>query len=74
MQEIEKKAENYQRGWLYLDVITGSSAQKFYRSYGNYYLGELPDYALCADGHPHPGIIYYKRLRTDSAENVATSH
>lgn len=74
MQTLEHKAESYQRGLLYLDVIAGSAAENFYRAHGYHYLGELPDYALCADGHPHPGAIYYKRLRTSPAENVATSY
>ncbi|QCP58058.1 GNAT family N-acetyltransferase [Pantoea sp. SO10] len=74
MQTLEHKAESYQRGLLYLDVIADSAEEIFYRAHGYRYLGELPDYALCADGHPHPGAIYYKRLRTSPAENVATSY
>ncbi|MBA0036678.1 GNAT family N-acetyltransferase [Pantoea sp. BIGb0393] len=74
MQALEQKAESHQRGLLYLDVIAGSSAEEFYRSHGYHYLGELPDYALCSDGHSHPSAIYYKRLRTGSAENVVSSY
>lgn len=74
MQALEDKAERCHRSLLFLDVIAGSTIENFYRSHGYHYLGELPDYALCANGHPQPGAIYYKRLHTNPAENVVTSY
>lgn len=74
MQVLEQKAQSCHRGLLYLDVIAGSTTENFYRAHGYHFLGELPDYAFCGDGHPQPGAIYYKRLPTSSAENVVTSH
>lgn len=74
MNRLESEAESYQRSLLYLDVLAGSPIEHFYRAHGYHYLGELPDYALCAEGHPHPGAIYYKRLRASAAETVTTSY
>ncbi|ORM59400.1 GNAT family N-acetyltransferase [Pantoea rodasii] len=74
MHKLEEQAGRCARGLLYLDVLAGSPVEAFYRAQGYHYLGELPDYALRADGHPHPGAIYYKRLRTCPAETAATSY
>ncbi|MGC4087368.1 MAG: GNAT family N-acetyltransferase [Polyangiaceae bacterium] len=74
MQALEQKAEACHRGLLYLDVMAGSPAEAFYRAQGYHYLGELPDYSLRADGHPHPGVIYYKRLRVSAPETAMTTY
>lgn len=74
MQVLEQKAEACHRGLLYLDVMAGSPAEAFYRTQGYHYLGELPDYSLRADGHPHPGAIYYKRLRPGAPEDASSTY
>ncbi|MFK3796750.1 GNAT family N-acetyltransferase [Pseudomonas sp. NPDC088444] len=67
MHAVEQAAYQHQRGLLYLDTLSGSPAEDFYRSLGYQLCGKLPDYACNPDGEYHATAIYYKLLSRKSA-------
>jgi acetyltransferase len=62
MSAVEQAAYQHQRGLLFLDTLSGSPAEDFYRALGYQLCGKLPDYACNPDGEYHATAIYYKLL------------
>ncbi|MBA1241135.1 GNAT family N-acetyltransferase [Pseudomonas japonica] len=63
MLELETSARQLQRGLLFLDTETGSTAEHFYQGLGYQRGGEIPDYACSPDGTYRPTSLYYKILQ-----------
>jgi acetyltransferase len=63
MAELEAAARQAQRGLLYLDTETGSTAEYLYQGLGYERVGQIPDYACSPDGHYRPTSLYYKTLQ-----------
>jgi acetyltransferase len=63
MSAVEQAAQQHNRGLLFLDTLSGSPAEDFYRALGYQLSGKLPDYACNPDGEYHATAIYYKLLR-----------
>jgi len=62
MEAAEEAALADGKTLLVLDTVTGSSADRLYRSLGWTEVGEIPDFALYPDGTPCPTTFFYKRL------------
>ncbi|MFJ3482923.1 GNAT family N-acetyltransferase [Pseudomonas sp. NPDC090202] len=67
MNAVEQAARQHNRGLLFLDTLSGSPAEDFYRALGYELSGRLPDYACNPDGEYHATAIYYKLLSRKSA-------
>ena len=63
MTAAEDRARTDGRWLLVLDTVTGSAADRFYRSLGWHETGVVPDYALLPDGTPWPATFFWKDLR-----------
>ncbi len=62
MAEAEKAAKSIGCTLLVLDTEAQSSAEHVYKHLGWSRVGEVPGYALGADGVPRPNAYYYKQL------------
>ena len=63
MAELETAARQAQRGLLYLDTETGSTAEYLYQGLGYERAGQIPDYACSPEGQYRPTSLYYKILQ-----------
>ena len=62
MTDLERVARTQARTLLVLDTVTGSDADRLYRSLGWTFVGEIPGYAEHPDG-PRPTSYFYKEVR-----------
>lgn len=62
MLELERQALSLGRTLLTLDTVTGSAADRLYRSLGYIECGEIPRYAMMPDGSWCGTTIFYKQL------------
>jgi GNAT superfamily N-acetyltransferase len=62
MSAVEHEARRRGRSLLVLDTETGSDGDSFYAALGWMRVGEVPGYALDADGIARPTTILYKEL------------
>lgn len=63
MTSVECAALQQGRTLLVLDTPAGSQAEAVYAHLGWQRVGEIPDYASCAEGRLHSTARYYKRLQ-----------
>ncbi|MBA2756838.1 MAG: GNAT family N-acetyltransferase [Chloroflexi bacterium] len=63
MLAAESRARADGRWLLILDTVTGSDADRFYRSLGWNEVGEVPDFALMPDGTLTSTTYFWKSLR-----------
>ncbi len=69
MLELERRALSLGRTLLTLDTVTGSAADRLYRSLGYVECGQIPRYAMMPDGSWCGTTIFYKQL-ADSHDKV----
>lgn len=62
MLVLEGEARKIGRTLLTLDTVTGSAADRLYRSMGYVECGEIPRYAMMPDGSWSGTTIFYKQL------------
>jgi len=62
MLALEQEARRMKRSLLTLDTVTGSAADRLYRSLGYIECGEIPRYAMMPDGSWCGTTIFYKQL------------
>lgn len=62
MLELESHARRLGRTLLTLDTVTGSPADRLYRSLGYQECGTIPQYAMMPDGTWAGTTIFYKHL------------
>ncbi len=62
MLALEGEARKIGRTLLTLDTVTGSAADRLYRSMGYVECGEIPRYAMMPDGSWCGTTIFYKQL------------
>jgi GNAT superfamily N-acetyltransferase len=62
MRAAEAAALELGRTVLVLDTVTGSDAERLYRSLGWVRVGEIPDYALFPDGRFCSTTYFYRKL------------
>ena len=65
MEAIVAVAREEGRTLLVLDTETGSAADRLYTRLGWQRVGEIPAYALYADGRPCPSTFFYLRVGPD---------
>jgi GNAT superfamily N-acetyltransferase len=63
MLAAEARARQEGRWLLFLDTVTGSPADRFYRSLGWHAAGAIPNYALDTTGRPESATWFWKELR-----------
>lgn len=62
MESLEEEARKAGRSLITLDTVSGSGAERLYRSLGYKLAGVIPRYALSSDGVLEPTSIMYKEL------------
>jgi GNAT superfamily N-acetyltransferase len=62
MTEVESTARKLGRTLLIMDTRKGGEAEKMCESLGYVRFGEIPKYALSADGSLHTTAFYYRQL------------
>jgi ribosomal protein S18 acetylase RimI-like enzyme len=62
MQAIENEARHFHRSTLVLDTRKGDPSEVLYSSLGWVRAGEIPRYAISANGDIDPSVFYYKLL------------
>lgn len=63
MEAAEARARADDRWLLFLDTVTGSPADEFYRSLGWREAGPIPNFALDPDGRLLSATYFWKDLR-----------
>jgi GNAT superfamily N-acetyltransferase len=66
MTAVENVARSLGKTLLVLDTVTGSDAERFYKSLNWTVVGRIPGYALFPDGRPCDTTYFYKKLSTPS--------
>lgn len=64
MVALEAEARRMRRTLLTLDTVTGSAADRLYRSLGYVECGQIPRYAMMPDGSWCATTIFYKQLES----------
>jgi len=62
MEAAEEMARDCGRTLLVLDTVTGGDADRLYARLGWVRVGEIPDFALLANGGLWGTMVFYKRL------------
>jgi GNAT superfamily N-acetyltransferase len=62
MEAAEEMARDCGKTLLVLDTVTGSDAERLYARLGWVRVGEIPDFALLAQGGLWGTVVFYKRL------------